>query len=156
NAPPDLAAKLTAAVPKERIGADESELLGLLETRAVDYAFLYRSTAEDHHLKHLILPPEINLSKPEFAARYAEVSVEVRMKQGDGRATLRGHPVTYGIAIPVNAANASEAEQFLAFLLGSEGQKVLRAAGLRPLNPAISRQAERVPEGLKGLLRASE
>ena len=37
---------------------DEVELVTLLETRAIDYAFLLRSTAEDHHLKITSLPEQ--------------------------------------------------------------------------------------------------
>jgi hypothetical protein len=36
----------------------------LLETRAIAYAFLLRTTAEDHHLKITALPPDQNLSQP--------------------------------------------------------------------------------------------
>ncbi|MGC4115660.1 MAG: extracellular solute-binding protein [Myxococcales bacterium] len=80
----DLATRLAQAVPKEHIGADETELLGFLESKAIDYAFLYRSTAEDHHLKFLELPAEINLDKPEPRG-------EVRGRSGRGEDEVRPH-----------------------------------------------------------------
>ncbi len=133
----DLAARLLQAVPKAHLGADETELLGFLEAKAVDYAFLYRSTAEDHHLKFLELPPELNLAKPELAAKYAEASAEVRMKSGP--TVLKGHPITYGITIPKGSASPDEATNFLAFLLGPRGRRLQQAAGFRPLERAVAR-----------------
>ena len=41
---------------------DIAELVSLLQTRAIDYAFLFRSMAEEHHLKTIRLPKNINLS----------------------------------------------------------------------------------------------
>ena len=147
----DLAARLVQAVPKEHVGADETELLGLLESKAIDYAFLYRSTAEDHRLKFLELPPEINLAKPELAARYAETSTEVKMKEGT--VTLKGHPITYGVTIPTNAPNAAEAERFLTFLLGSRGQQVQRTAGFQPIARAAVSGAGTVPGPLRSVVQ---
>src|SRR5512140_2560750 len=52
---PDLAARLRAHCSAQ-IAPDETELVALLESRAVDYAFVYRTTALDHHLKTVKLP----------------------------------------------------------------------------------------------------
>jgi molybdate/tungstate transport system substrate-binding protein len=54
-----LSERLQAQCSKDHVVHDETELLALLESRSIDYAFLFRSTAEDHHLKVLALPPEI-------------------------------------------------------------------------------------------------
>ena len=128
-----LAAKLAAQCSRDHVTHDEAELLTLLESRAVDYAFLFRSTAEDHHLKILSLPPEINLSRQDLAARYAAASVEVRMQQGQGKARLTGAPVTYGLTIPANAPHAEPAARFAAFLFGDQGRRLLERRGFHPL-----------------------
>lgn len=143
-----LEAKLLQAASKEKVAADESELLGMLEAKALDYAFLYRSTAEDHHLKTVALPPELNLSSPAHAAAYAQASVEVRMKQGGG-AALRGQPITYGLAIPHSAPNWRDAVSFAALLLGDEGVSIGRKAGFRPLSPALTQSVLALPRNLR-------
>lgn len=127
-----LAAKLVAAASAEKLAADESELLGMLESRAVDYAFLYRSTVEDHHLKAVRLPRELSLADPGLAATYAGVSVEVRTS-GTERKALSGRPITYGVAVPSLARNPSDAQRFVDFLTGPQGQALQRAAGFAPL-----------------------
>jgi len=147
-----LAARLAAQCTKDHVVHDEAELLGLLETRAIDYAFLFRSTAEDHHLKILALPPEINLSRPELAARYAAVSVEVRMKQGQGGARITGAPVSYGLTIPSNAPHADAAARFAAFLLGDPGRRLLERRGFRPLAHAQCAPCAGLPETLVGVV----
>jgi molybdate/tungstate transport system substrate-binding protein len=48
---PDLAGRLRARCRPEHVTHDEGELLQLLQTRAIDYAFVYRSLAEEHNLK---------------------------------------------------------------------------------------------------------
>ncbi len=42
----------------------EVDLLAFLESGHLDYIFIYRSVAEQHHLEYLILPDEINLKNP--------------------------------------------------------------------------------------------
>jgi molybdate/tungstate transport system substrate-binding protein len=147
-----LAARLAGRCAKEHVTHDEAELLSLLESRAVDYAFLFRSTAEDHHLKILTLPPEINLSRPDLAERYAAASVEVRMKQGEGRGRIVGAPVTYGLTIPANARHADAAARFAAFLFGDAGRRLLARRGLHPLAGARCAPCAGLPALLEGVV----
>ena len=147
-----LAQKLIAAVPAAQMAADETELLGRLEARAIDYAFLYQSTAEDHRLKIVALPPEVNLGYPKLAVSYRAAAFEVRMKQGSGKSLLRAHPITYGLTIPDGAPHPGEAERFVAFLLGPRGQVLQRAAGFAPLGPALTRSPSQLGPILKSLV----
>jgi molybdate/tungstate transport system substrate-binding protein len=148
-----LAARLSGKCAKAHVTHDEAELLALLESRAIDYAFLFRSTAEDHHLKILALPPEINLSRQDLAARYAGASVEVRMKQGQGdSARIVGAPVTYGLTIPTKAPHAEPAARFAAFLLGEDGRRLLDRRGFHPLAKARCGPCVGLPAALAGLV----
>ena len=131
-----LADRLKAQCSKDHVVHDEAELLGLLESRSIDYAFLFRSTAEDHHLKILALPPEINLSRQDQAAHYQSAQVEIRMKQGQGSTRVAGAPVTYGLTIPSHAPHPDAAVRFAAFLLGDSGRRLLARRGFHPLSPA--------------------
>lgn len=148
-----LASKLRAQCTADHVVHDEAELLSLLETRAIDYAFLFRSTAEDHHLKVLSLPPEINLSRQDMAARYAAASVDVRMKHGQGVARLQGAPVVYGLTIPANAAHRAEAEKFAAFLLGEQGQRLFTHRGFHPIVPVRCSPCDGLPAGLRTIVQ---
>ena len=48
-------------------------VLSHLEAGGIDYAFEYRSVAEGHDLRWINLPPEIDLSSPDFADEYGKV-----------------------------------------------------------------------------------
>ncbi len=148
----NLSARLVGQCPKEHVTHDEAELLTLLEARAIEYAFLFRSTAEDHHLKITALPPDQNLSQPELAAHYASASVEVRMKQGEGRTRIAGGPITYGLTIPAGAPHASEARSFVATLLGEGGRRMLERRGFRPAKPAWCSPCTALPDELSSLV----
>jgi molybdate/tungstate transport system substrate-binding protein len=150
----NLATRLSGLCAREHVTHDESELLTLLEARAIDYAFLFRSTAEDHHLKITTLPADQNLSQPALAGQYASASVEVRMKQGEGKARITGGPITYGLTIPASAPHAADARRFVTMLLGEAGQRLLERRGLRPAKPAWCSPCAMLPEELGSLLVA--
>jgi molybdate/tungstate transport system substrate-binding protein len=120
---PDLAGRLRAHCRREHVTHDEGELLQLLQTRAVDYAFVYRSTAEEHNLKLLEVP-----------------------------GAERGRS-TYGVTVPTSAPNPGGAVLFLRALLGEPGQGALRRSGFRPQTPAPCRERAAVPEAVRGLTR---
>lgn len=149
-----LAAELMRHCAREHVTHDEAELLALLESRAIDYAFLFRSTAEDHHLKILGLPPEINLSRQDLAERYAKARVQIRMKRGQGEATVTGAPVVYGLTIPTTAPHAQAAAGFLSFLLGEAGKKLLLRRGFHPIAPPACAPCAGLPGSLAPLVKA--
>jgi molybdate/tungstate transport system substrate-binding protein len=130
---PGLAHRLRQGVAKEHVAHDEAELLALLEARAVDYAFLYRSTAEDHRLKVTPLPDEVNLSRPELGEGYGQATIEVQLRSGDARTRLRGRVITYGLVVPTEAQNPRGAEAFLDLLFSEDGRRMLERHGFRPL-----------------------
>jgi molybdate/tungstate transport system substrate-binding protein len=144
-----LTARLTQLVPKEHVAVDETELLGFLESRAIEYAFIYRSTAEDHRLKFVELPVSLNLSRRDMDEAYKVAEVEVRMKQADQKSILRGHPITYGLTIPNGAPHPEESQRFVEFLIGPSGQAISRATGFKPLVPALSRHFKELPANLR-------
>jgi molybdate/tungstate transport system substrate-binding protein len=142
---PGLAQALAARVPRKHVAPDETELLSLLESRAIDYAFVYRSSAEDHRLKVTPLAEACNLSRRDLAARYATAEVTVRGQR------VRGAPVTYGVTIPGSAPQPAAAARFVALLLGEEGRRLLRRAGFHPLGPAPCRGCATLPAVLRPL-----
>ncbi len=105
---------------------DAQQLLHLLESPGgVDYAFVYRSQAEQHNLACLILPAEINLGDPAHQSTYRTVQVDLDVETGGGRLMRRGDTIVYALTIPRGAARPDLAATFIAFLLGPEGRAIL-------------------------------
>jgi molybdate/tungstate transport system substrate-binding protein len=150
---PGLEERLRARCAREHVTSDESELLRLLQSRAIDYTFMYRSTAEEHNLKTVTLPDAYNLGAADKAALYARAAVQVKMARSDAPREIRGAPITYGVTIPTGAPNADGAARVLQHLLGEEGQRTMKRTGFRPIVPAICGQRSQLPDPLKPLTR---
>lgn len=139
---PGLAAKLLAACPKRNMRPNEASLIALVQAGDLDYIWSYESIAQAAKLSYLILPPEIDLSDPAMAARYAAVSVRIAGKTPADSITVRGEPIVYAIAVPVDAPHRALAEKFYAWILSADGVRVLRAAKLDALDrPVIVRSS---------------
>jgi len=132
----------------------EVDLLALLETGEIDYIFLYRSVAEQHGLKRLLLPDEINLRGPALAGLYGRVSVEVTGKQPGATITKKGRPIIYGVTIPRNAPNRKAATAFVSFLLDKNGGMAIMAKnGQGSVVPAPCDTFDKLPAVLKEFAR---
>lgn len=108
----------------------EVDLLALLDSRSIDYIFIYKSIAIQHGLRYLELPPEINLGDSSLAELYASVSVKVRGSKPGDSLTMTGTPMIYSLTIPKSAPNPALARKFSDFLLSPEGGgKILREMG---------------------------
>lgn len=147
-----LSRRLQAHCAQEHRQPHELELLKLLQTRAIDYAFVYRSTAEEHNLKVVVLPASYNLGVAVKAADYAQAQISVRMAGGK-RSALRGAPVYYGLTIPKTAPNVEGATAFVRLLLGVDGARILRRSGFSPLVPARCAERDALPPALRELTR---
>lgn len=132
----------------------ETDLLALLEKNALDYIFIYRSVAEQHGLKYLVLPDEINLKNPELNPCYAEVDVEVLgTKPGETYKEI-GEAMVYGITIPEQTENPELAMEFVKFFLSKDqGLKILKKNGQNPLVPYGSEFYQAVPADLKRFVK---
>jgi len=112
--------------------------------------YLYKSMAIQHGLKYLSLPDSINLSRPELAAYYAQVSFETVGNTPGSRYTEVGMPIVYGITIPHLAQNKELALHFIDFFLSDDkGIKILEANGQNSLIPAHTKFASSVPDKLQ-------
>lgn len=128
----------------------EADLIALLEKNSVDYLYLYKSMATQHGFEYLSLPDSINLSSPELAAYYAQVSFETVGITPDSRYTEVGMPIVYGITVPHVAQNKELALHFIDFFLSEEkGIKILEANGQNSLLPARAKFYEQIPQELR-------
>ena len=130
---PALAGRLLDASPVRNVRPNENDVLALLQAGEFDYAWSYESMAEAAGVRFLRLPPEIDLSDPSQAARYATVSVKVAGSTRGDSVNFRGEPIVYGIAIPSGAPHRELAVRFVAWLTSRDGIRVLRAAKLDAL-----------------------
>jgi molybdate/tungstate transport system substrate-binding protein len=110
----------------------EVDLLALLESRSVDYIFIYRSVAIQHNLKFISLPDNINLGNPQYENEYNNVNVEVKGKKPDENVTINGQSILYGLTIPIKAKNNETAEKFVNFIL-FESKEILKRNGQSPV-----------------------
>ena len=147
-----LAEKLDAACPPENVRPKSVELIALLESGDMDYAFEYRSVAVQHGLNFVELPDEINLSMVEHADFYSQASVEIAGSEPGTTMTMTGAPIVYGVTIPKNAPNPELALEFVKFLLGPDGQAIMEAQGQPPIVPATTSDIGAVPAELKELV----
>ncbi len=96
---PGLYDKLYGAAG-ELIRPKEVDLIALLESGDLDYAFEYSSVATQHNLNYVVLPAEIDLSSQEFRDYYSKVKVEIAGKKPGETITKTGKPIVYAITIP--------------------------------------------------------
>ncbi|MDI9610035.1 MAG: tungstate ABC transporter substrate-binding protein WtpA [Archaeoglobales archaeon] len=121
----------------------EVDLSALLESRAIDYVFTYKSIAKQHNFSYVELPAEVNLGDPEKAERYSKIKFLIKAQKIDME------PITYGVAVLKNAPNKSLALEFLKFMLGEEGRGIFER-NYHEFIPA--KGFGDVPEELRGVL----
>jgi molybdate/tungstate transport system substrate-binding protein len=129
---------LLANRPIENVRPKSVELVALLQTGNMDYAWEYRSVAVQHELKFIELPVQINLSDPGFDPFYSRASIMVKGKEPDSKLEMIGQSITYGVTPIKNSPNPEAAEAFLKYLLDPEGGlKILDQMGQPPFIPSI-------------------
>ncbi len=142
---PGLPGCVLANAPARNMRDTETDLIAALQLGQIDYLAIYRSDAVQHHLRWLALPPQIDLSDPARAAQYAQA----RVSTANGVLTAR--PIVYALTIPHDAPHPRLAAEFVALLLGPQGQQLLRRNGFTPLHPAQAQHRDRLPPSLQAL-----
>jgi len=125
------------------------DLIALLESGDLDYAFEYSSVAAQHNLNYVVLPPEINLSSEEFRNYYSKAKIEIAGKKPGETVTKTGKPIVYGITIPKNAPHPELAAAWIDFLLSSDGMTIMEANGQPPIIPAVTNNKSKLPDELR-------
>lgn len=104
------------------------QLIALLESGDLDYAFEYESVIRQHGLKMVSLPAEVNLGEPEFETQYNQVQVNLDFQRfASVKPKFRGERIGYGVTVPAGAQHTEETALFIAFLLSDEGRAVMEA-----------------------------
>ena len=149
---PGLYDRLIANRPQENVRPKAKELVSLLKTGKMDYAWEYLSVAVQHDLKFVKLDDHINLGNYKYDKYYQQATVKVKGKKPGTQITRVGKSCTYGITLIKNSPNPSGAVKFLEFMLSPDGGlKVLKDMGQPPFVPTRV-SSEQVKENLPGNL----
>ena len=132
-ATPGLAATLEQSAHRRNMRPKEIELVALLESGDLDYAWFYESMARASGVRHVRLPDAIDLSNTDLRDTYAQVSVRVIGASVRDTVTMRGAPIRYAFSIPLKAAHGALAERFSTFLLSEDGKRALKGQFLSTL-----------------------
>jgi molybdate/tungstate transport system substrate-binding protein len=143
---PGLSASVLKNSPESSVAETETALLSAVQSGQIDYLAIYSSTAKENHLKYIALPSQINLSDPSMAAAYGKVSVNA-----GSLGTLTAKPIIYALTVPTSAPDAALAEKFVHFVVGSQGQAIMRSNGFGVISPALANPQSKVPASIKPL-----
>ncbi len=153
---PGLNDAILANRPQENVRPKSVELISMLQTGNMDYAWEYLSVAVQHGLKYIVLPDEINLGNYQKDSYYAQAVVKVAGKTPGTVMEIKGDSCTYGVTLIKNAPNPEAAIAFLKFMLSPDGGlKILKDQGQPPFIPCIVPSAgmkDKLPPELKPLV----
>jgi molybdate/tungstate transport system substrate-binding protein len=144
----NLYRRLKEKMPAKNLRPKEVDLIALLEAGELDYIFIYRSVAQQHQARYLLLPEEINLGVPGMDDVYKTVSLEITGSQPGEKVRVRGEAMVYGITIPKNAPNPDGGTRFISFIFSEEGREIMKKNGQPELLPPHVDHKESLPEAL--------
>lgn len=148
---PSLYGTIVGICPKNNIKSKSVELISLLQSGELDYAFEYQSVAVQNNLKFMELPPKLDFSNTDYASFYSEAMLTLK----DGT-VVKGMPIVYGITIPRDAEHRALAEQFVAFLLSDKGKEVFEKNG-QPFVPFKANiPVENLPNSIKDAIQKGQ
>ena len=150
---PGLYKRLLANRPMKNVRPKSVELISLLNTGNMDYAWEYLSVAVQHNLKYIKLDDHINLGNYKYDNFYKQAEVKVTGKKPGTWRIKKGKSCTYGITMIKHAANPEAARAFLAYLLDPNGGlKILKEMGQPPFIPCrvpSKEMLKKLPEELQ-------
>jgi molybdate/tungstate transport system substrate-binding protein len=128
------------------------QLLALLESGDLDYAFEYESVIQQHKFQLVKLPDALNLGAPGMAANYGKVSVRLDFQRFAAvKPEFRGEQIAYGITIPSNAPHPREAARFIQFIFSQEGRQIMNQNYHPVYDPLVIDHPASLPADLAGL-----
>ena len=119
---PGLSEKVLGAPENPAQVLPEETLVGRLQSGQLDVGFFYSTETADAKIPAVTLPPAI------------------------------APKAVYTVTVLHDAPNAAGADQFVAYLLGSDGQSLLKEHGLTLQKMAISGDASAVPQDIKTIV----
>lgn len=144
----------------EVVRSKSVELIHLLDSGDLDYAFEYRSVAVQEGLKFIEFDDHINLSKtgeelPGVEDFYKQASVQIVEDAGPPPTykTVSGKSIVYGITISSHAQNQDLAAEFVILLLSETGRGTFEVENGQPfLKPPLCDHHGKLPAVIKDVL----
>lgn len=128
------------------------QLVALLESGDLDYAFEYESVIQQHKLRLVKLPDAANLGVEQYADQYGQVQVQLDFQRfASVKPLFNGEVIGYGVTIPTDAPHPKQAEELIAFLLGPKGRAVMEANQHPLITPPLADRYDAVPKQLQSL-----
>ena len=149
-----LAKSLEKAAHPRNMRPKEIELVALLASGDLDYAWFYESMARASGVRYVQLPPAIDLGSADLGATYAEASVRVVGASARDTVTMTGAPIRYAFSIPDKAPHPALAGRFAEFLLSDRGRMALQSEFLSVL-PQPDAVGSPVPDVVRSALSRS-
>jgi molybdate/tungstate transport system substrate-binding protein len=146
---PGLAERLRRAIPPRNMRPKEIDLVALLQTGELDYAFEYESVARGASLDFVPFPDSVSLGNMRDSSFYRQAAVRVVGHRPGDSITMRGEPIVYALSIPRRAEHPRLGERFVQFLVSDDGRRILRANHLDALESAVV-SGEGAPAWLSG------
>lgn len=157
---PGLYKNILANRPLENIRPKSVELVSLLQTGNMDYAWEYRSVAVQHGLKYVSLPDKINLGNYKEDPYYSQAVVKVTGAKPGEYMDMKGESTTYGVTLIKDAPNKEAAVAFLEYMLDPKGGlKILKDQGQPPFIPCrvpTQKMKSALPEKLQKLVEVRD
>lgn len=119
---PRLSDRLLARAAQRYVRPNATELAALLEAGEVDFILEYEAVARQFGFRYVALPNDL------------------------------APAVLYGVTMARRSARAADATQFIAFLLGDRGTRILRAANLNALSVPVA-LGRNVPPEVSAVVR---
>ncbi|MBN2559713.1 MAG: tungstate ABC transporter substrate-binding protein WtpA [Phycisphaerae bacterium] len=128
------------------------QLIALLESGEIDYAFEYESVSQQHGFRYVPLPGAVNMGSEAYANVYGRVEVQLDFQRfASVDPVFPAEFIGYGITIPASSAHPDLAAEFIAFMLGPEGEAIMDANAHPLIVPPRADGYERMPADLRGL-----
>ncbi len=126
------------------------QLVALLESAYIDYAFEYESVIRQHGLQIMTLPDQVNLSQEKWNDFYNRVQVDLDFKRFSSlKPVFWGERIAYGITIPTNAPHPENAEVFIEFLLSEAGREIMENNYHPMFSQPVSTNYDNLPSSLR-------
>lgn len=149
-----LAGALEASASPRNMRPKEIELVALLESGDLDYAWFYESMARASNMRFVRLPDAIDLGATAEASTYANATVRVVGASAGDTVTMVGAPIRYAFGIPRAAAHPELGARFAAWLLSPAGKAALEGEFLKTLATPDA-VGDSVPAPVAAALRAA-
>lgn len=124
---PGLYRRLLNGLQTRWIRPKSSELVALLQTGTLDFAFLYKSTALQNNLQFVVFPAQVSLVEDTYADLYSRVFLNIAGGKPGSTFEVTGAPIRYGVAL--TNRSSPWAQRLLDFLLSPEVQGLYRELG---------------------------